>query len=74
MNSIVRPSCTCRSRSRLMICAWIDTSSAETGSSATMKLGLQGQSAGDADALALAAGKFVGVAVIGIGRQLDRGE
>jgi hypothetical protein len=26
--------------SRLMICAWIETSSAETGSSATMKSGL----------------------------------
>src|SRR5882724_5171361 len=31
----------CRSRSRLTICAWIETSSADTGSSPTISLGLQ---------------------------------
>ena len=45
-----------------MICAWIETSSAETGSSATMKSGLSGERAGDADALALAARELVRVA------------
>ena len=30
----------CRSRSRLTTCAWIETSSAETGSSATISFGL----------------------------------
>ena len=44
-----------------MTCAWIETSSAETGSSATMKLRLQRQRAGDGDALALTAGEFVRV-------------
>ena len=51
-----------------MTCAWMDTSSAETGSSQTMKSGL---TAGDADALALAAGKFVGVAGGMLGVEAD---
>ena len=46
-----------------MICAWIETSSAETGSSPTRSLGSTRQRAGDADALALAAGELVRVAV-----------
>ena len=41
-----------------MICAWIDTSSADTGSSQTISFGLQRQRPGDADALALAAGEL----------------
>ena len=45
-----------------MICAWIETSSAEIGSSPTMRLGLERERARDADALALAAGEFVRVA------------
>ena len=48
---------------RLRICAWIETSSAETGSSATISLGLEGERPGQADALPLAAGELVGVAV-----------
>src|SRR3569623_1197425 len=40
MNSSDKPISFRRSCSRLMICAWIDTSSAETGSSATMNFGL----------------------------------
>jgi hypothetical protein len=40
-----------------------DTSSAETGSSQTMSFGLERERAGDADALALAAGELVRVAV-----------
>ena len=72
MNSMVRPRRSCRSRSRLTICAWIDTSSAETGSSATMNSGSSDQRTGDADALALAAGEFMRVAIDRIGRQLDR--
>ena len=47
-----------------MTCAWIDTSSAETGSSATISLGSQRERAGDADALPLAAGELVRVAVV----------
>ena len=44
-----------------MICAWIETSSAETGSSQTISFGST-QRAGDADALALAAREFVRIA------------
>ena len=40
-----------------MICAWMLTSSAETGSSATMKLRLQDEGARDPDPLALAAAR-----------------
>ena len=54
-----------------MTCAWIDTSSAETGSSATISFGLQRQRPGDADALALAAGELVRVAVVVLGVQPD---
>ena len=39
MNSMVSPRARCSPRSRLMICARVETSSAETGSSATMKSG-----------------------------------
>ena len=60
--SASRISC-CRSCSRLTICAWIDTSSADTGSSQTTSFGLQDQRARDADALALAARELVRVAV-----------
>ena len=55
-----------------MICAWIETSSAETGSSATMKSGFEREGAGDADALALAAGELVRVARRGVGGQARR--
>jgi hypothetical protein len=43
--------------------AWIETSSADTGSSQTMSLGSQGQRPGDPDALALPARELVRVAV-----------
>ena len=39
MNMYVRPICSCRSSIRFRICAWIDTSSADTGSSHTMNFG-----------------------------------
>ncbi len=39
MKRYVRPSSSCRSSSRLTTCAWIDTSSAETGSSSTISFG-----------------------------------
>ena len=45
-----------------MIWDWIETSSAETGSSATMSFGFERERAGDGDALALAAGELVRVA------------
>ena len=46
-----------------MIWAWIETSSAETGSSQTISRGLQDHRPGDADPLALAARELVRVAV-----------
>ena len=46
-----------------MICAWIDTSSAVVGSSATISFGLGGQRQRDHDALAHAAGELVRVLV-----------
>ena len=45
-----------------MIWAWIDMSSALTGSSAMMRSGLDRQRARDADALALAARELVRIA------------
>ena len=39
MNRYVSPNFSCRSSSRLTTCAWIDTSSAETGSSQMISLG-----------------------------------
>ena len=72
MNTNARPSSRCSARSRLMTCAWIDTSSAETGSSATISFGLSGQRAGDADALALAAGELVRIAVVVLRVQPDQ--
>ena len=54
-----------------MICAWIETSSAETGSSPTISFGLERQRAGDADALALAAGELVRVVAPSAPAQAD---
>ena len=62
MNRYVRPNSSCSSSSRLMICAWIETSRAETGSSATMKSGLTRKRAREADPLALAARELVRIA------------
>ena len=45
----------------LRICAWIETSRAETGSSATISFGFEAERAGEADALALATGELVRV-------------
>jgi hypothetical protein len=49
--------------SRFSTCAWMETSSADTGSSRTSNIRLQHQGAGNGDALALAAGEHVRVAV-----------
>ena len=46
-----------------MICAWIETSSAETGSSQSDEFELERQSARDADALALTAAHLVGITI-----------
>ncbi len=54
-----------------MICAWIETSRAETGSSHTMNFGSTAKRARDADALALSARKLVRVPVDVIGAQSD---
>ena len=55
-----------------MTCAWIDTSSADTGSSATMNSRLDRQRAGDADALALPARELVRIAARVLGREADQ--
>ena len=49
----------------------METSRAETGSSQMIELGAQGEGAGDADALALAAGEFGGEAVVVLGVEAD---
>ena len=71
MKTIVRPRSRWRSRSRLRICAWIETSSAETGSSAMIELRLERERARDADALALPARELVREAVVVLGVQPD---
>ena len=53
----------CRSRIRFRICAWIDTSSADTGSSATIMLGRRMSARRQPEPLPLAAGELVRVAV-----------
>ena len=58
---VVRLNCFWRSWRRLITCAWIETSSADTGSSQTISSGY-GERARDADALPLAARELVGVA------------
>ena len=72
MNSIVSDKRSRRSASRLTTCAWIDTSSADSGSSATMNSGSHRQRARDADALALAAGELVRKAAGVLGAQADQ--
>ena len=74
MKRYVRLKSRCSSSSRLTICAWIETSSAETGSSQTMKSGLSGERAREADALPLAARELVRVAVRRVGGQPDDAE
>ena len=54
-----------------MTCAWIDTSSADTGSSQTISFGLDRERARDADALALPAGELMRIAARMIGLQAD---
>ena len=54
-----------------MICAWIDTSSADTGSSQTMSFGSQRQRPRNTDALALAAGELRGKTVVVLGIEPD---
>jgi hypothetical protein len=56
-----------------MICAWIDTSSAVVGSSATISLRLGRQRQGDHHALAHAAGELVRIVVDALGRRRDAG-
>ena len=63
MKRYVRPNRACSSSSRLMICAWIETSSADTGSSHTMNEGSHRERARDADALPLSARQLVRIAL-----------
>src|SRR5581483_10463350 len=66
-----RPRSRCRSFSRLRICAWIETSSAETGSSQTISRGFSA-SAREPDALPLPAGELVRIPVREVGVEADR--
>ncbi len=70
-----RPRSAWSSLRRLTIAAWTETSSAETGSSATITSGFAGERPRDRDALALAARELVGLARGEFGRELhDREE
>ena len=53
MNTNVSPNSSLRSSSRLRICAWTETSRADTGSSHTIDIGVEDEAPGDGDALAL---------------------
>ena len=59
MKTSVEPRSACSSFRRLTIAAWTETSSAETGSSATITRGFAGERARDRDALLLAARELV---------------
>ena len=61
-----------RSSSRFSIWDWIETSSADTGSSAIDELRPQGERPGDPDPLPLPAGELVREAVVVLRRQADR--
>ena len=63
MNTIAMPKRLLRSASSSRICAWMVTSSAVVGSSAISTCGPVGERHGDHDALALAAGELVRIAV-----------
>ena len=56
-----------------MICAWTETSTADTGSSATMKAGSTDERPGDADALALPAAEVARMAIGMVWRRGRRG-
>ena len=71
MNRYVRLKSRRRSSSRFRTWLWIDTSSAETGSSQTTRSGPERERPGDADALALAAAELVRVAPRVVAPQAD---
>ena len=71
MKRYVRLKSSWRPSSRFRICAWIETSSAETGSSQMISFGAQRERTGDADPLALAARELVRVAVVVLRVQAD---
>ena len=73
-NRIVSRSRACSSSSRFTTCACTETSSAETSSSATRQSGLDGERAGDADPLALAAGELVRITSRRVRGQADEGQ
>ena len=70
MNRQAKPISRCSSWNRSSTRACTDTSSADVGSSAISSRGLEGQRAGDADALALAARELVRVAVAQVAGQV----
>ena len=74
MNRYVRPRRSWSRSSRLMTCAWIETSRAEIGSSATIEVRVQRERPGDPDPLALAAGELVRVAVAVVRVQAHGGQ
>ena len=63
------PRSRCSRAMRFSTWDWTDTSSADTGSSATMNSRIEGQGPGNAHPLALAAGEFVGIPVRRLGTQ-----
>ena len=63
MNRQANPCSRCSSWNSSSTLACTDTSSADVGSSATSRLGLERQGTGDADALPLATGELVRVPV-----------
>jgi hypothetical protein len=71
MNKSARPKRACSFSNRLRICAWIETSSADTGSFRDDEPGLGGERPGDADALPLPATEGVRQLALGFGPQAD---
>lgn len=61
--NIRRPSFFCKAANKLIICAWIDTSNADTGSSHTISFGLQASALAIPKRWPLASAHLMGVAV-----------
>ncbi len=73
MKISVRPNSLRSLRRSVMTWPWIETSSADTGSSQMISFGLGDHRAGNADALCLAAGELVRIAVDHLRHEADGG-
>ena len=71
MKTYVRSNSSCRSSSRFTTCAWIETSSAETGSSATISCGLSASARATPMRWRWPPENSCGIAVDVVGRQAD---